>query len=96
MLCVPNDGSETTTRLQHPYFGMHRFDWRSLEINPGGVEFNLTISAWVGLFAKTGLTIEDYLKLAAPAHAAGSPFGVSAEWAHSYPSEQVWILRKQK
>ena len=96
MLCVPNDGSETTTRLQRPYFGMHRFDWRSLEIDPGGVEFNLTISAWVGLFAKTGFTIEDYLELAAPAHAAGAPFGVSAEWAHSYPSEQVWILRKQK
>jgi len=60
------------------------------------VEFNLTISAWVGLFAKTGFTIEDYLELAAPAHAAGAPFGVSAEWAHSYPSEQVWFLRKQK
>ena len=26
MLCVPADGSETTARLERPYFDMHRFD----------------------------------------------------------------------
>ena len=94
MLCVPTDGSETTTQLERPYFGMHRFDWRSVELDPGGVEFNLTISAWVQLFSATGFVVENYLELAAPAHANGSPFGVSAAWAQRYPSEQVWMLRK--
>jgi len=95
MLCVPADGSDTTTRLERPYFGMHRFDWRTVEVDPGGVEFNLTISAWIRLFSQTGFIVENYLELAAPSDAQGSPFGVSAEWARSYPSEQVWMLRKQ-
>ena len=95
MLCVPADGSETTSRLERPYFGMHRFDWRTVEADPGGVEFNLTISAWIQLFSQTGFIVENYLEQIAPSDAQGSPFGVSAEWARSYPSEQVWMLRKQ-
>ncbi len=95
MLCVPADGSETTSRLERSYFGMHRFDWRTVEVDPGGVEFNLTISAWIQLFSQTGFIVENYLELTAPSDAQGSPFGVSAEWARSYPSEQVWMLRKQ-
>ncbi len=94
MLCVPADGSETTTQLERPYFGMHCFDWRHVEVDPGGVEFNLTISAWIQLFSDTGFVVENYLELAAPAGSDGSPFGVSAEWSQRYPSEQVWMLRK--
>ena len=95
MLCVPTDGSETTARLKRPYFGMHRFDWRAVEVDPGGIEFNLPISAWIKLFSEKGFAIEDNLELVAPGDAQRFPFGVSAEWARSYPSEQVWMLRKQ-
>ncbi len=69
MLCVPTDGSETTARLKRPYFGMHRFDWRAVEVDPGGIEFNLPISAWIRLFPETGFAIEDYLELVAPVDA---------------------------
>ena len=76
-------------RLGRLYFGMHRFDWRAVEVDPGGIEFNLPISAWIRLFPETGFAIEDYLELVAPGEAQGSPFGVSTEWARIYPSELV-------
>ena len=91
MLCKPEDGSGTTARLERPYFDMHLFDWRAVDLDPGGIEFNLPISAWIRLFSETGFAIEDYLELGAPRDAHGYPSIVSAEWARSYPSEQVWI-----
>ena len=83
MLCKPEDGSGTTARLERPYFDMHLFDWRAVDLDPGGIEFNLPISAWIRLFSETGFAIEDYLELVAPREAQGSPLGVSAEWARN-------------
>ena len=77
------------------YFGMHRLDWRNVEVDPGGIEFNLPISEWVSLFNQTGFAIKDYLELTAPTSAEGTRFGVPAEWARHFPGEQVWKLRKR-
>ena len=95
LLCVPQDGSDTTRQLARPYFGMHRLDWRNVEVDLGGIEFNLPISEWVSLFNQTGFAIEDYLELTAPTSAEGTRFGVPAEWARHFPGEQVWKLRKR-
>ena len=86
---MPAYDSETTARLERPYFVMHRFDWRAVEVDPGGIEFNLPILAWIRLFSEKGFAIEDNLELVAPGEAQGSPFGVSTEWARIYPSELV-------
>ncbi len=81
-----------TTTLMHPYFGMHRLDWDDGE-DPG-VGFNLTISDWIRLFRETGFEIVAYHELQAPEPGEEIRFYVSADWAHAYPSEQVWHLRK--
>ena len=94
IVCLSSDGEETTPRLQRPYFGLRRLDWRGIEIDPGGVEFNLPLSSWVRLFRETGFAIEDYREWPAPAHAGGKPFNVSSAWATDFPAEQAWILCK--
>lgn len=95
-LCSPIDGSiPITERLERDYFDLHRLDWTDAIDDPGGVEFNLPISKWVRLFHETGFEIVDYLELQAPQSGSEIPFAVTAEWAHRWPSEQVWKLRKR-
>ena len=88
-LCAPLDGSNADEQLHRPYFGMHRFDWTEVEVEPGGVEFNLTITDWFGLFRRSGFVIEDLVELQCPYDRDETPFFVSAHWAHRYPSELV-------
>ncbi len=100
LITTPLDGSNVGRELTRPYFGMHLADWRSVEHDPGGMEFNLTISDWIALFSAHGLTIERYLELQAPlGSGAGDAdevlFTASRGWAHEFPSEQVWVLRTE-
>ncbi len=94
LLTTPPSGAESETQLHRPWFGMHMFDWREVEIDPGGVEFNLPIAEWMRLFRDTGFEIIDYLELQAPAEATGSQFNSPADWSQKWPAEQVWKLRK--
>jgi SAM-dependent methyltransferase len=95
MVCQPTDGTTPAThRLERPYFGMHRLDWRDDE-DPGGIEFNLPISEWVALFHRTGFDVLDYRELRAPDPSAEVRYFASAAWSHHYPSEQIWKLRKR-
>ena len=95
MICSPTDGSTPVTdRLQRDYFSMHRFDWREVEYDPGGIEFNLAISHWFRLFRETGFQVMDFVELQAPLEATGTRFWVTADWAHRFPSEQVWRLQR--
>lgn len=94
-LCSPLDGSlPVGRRLERPYFGLHRLDWRNAVDEPGGIEFTLPFSRWVKLFRATGFEIVDFDELQAPSDAEGVRFGVEAEWARDFPSEHVWTVRK--
>lgn len=96
MVCLPRDGSvPCTDRLERPYFGMHRLDWSEVDNDPGGVEFNLPISGWFRLFRDTGFEIIDFVELQASVPGPDIHYFVTADWAHRYPSEQVWKLRKR-
>ncbi len=94
-ICAPADGSRVIDRLCRDYFGLHKLDWRSVEINPGGVEFNLPISGWFDLFRRTGFEVVDYCEIQAPETARENRFDVSVAWARRYPSEHVWKVRKR-
>ncbi|MEM6375010.1 MAG: class I SAM-dependent methyltransferase [Pseudomonadota bacterium] len=94
LLTTPADGSACTDKLHRPYRGMHLQDWREVPVDPGGIEFNLTMSGWVQLFAETGFAIIRYQELYAPEDAQGEEHGIPADWARDYPGEQVWHLRK--
>ena len=41
------------------------FDWREVEIDPGGVEFQLPASRWFRLFRDTGFEVIDFTQLLA-------------------------------
>lgn len=95
MMCSPVDGSlPIVEALQRPYFGLHELDWTEAVDEPGGIEFNLTISSWFALFQRTGFSVEAYYELQAPPMSEGSPFGTPAAWSKKFPSEQAWRLRK--
>jgi SAM-dependent methyltransferase len=95
LICTPLNGEPTSDKLHRDYFTLDKLDWREVEIDPGGVEFNLPISSWFQLFAETGFEILDYLELQAPERCTEDPFSVPAAWAKRFPSEQVWKLRKR-
>ncbi len=100
MLCSPMDGSvPITERLQRDYFTLHRLDWREAVDEPGGIEFNLPLSGWFRLFRDTGFDVVEFLEIQAPEpspeSAAEVRSFVTAGWAHRYPSEQAWVLRKR-
>jgi SAM-dependent methyltransferase len=93
MICTPRDGGDNDDRLHRSYFDLNRLDWTESEVDPGGIEFNLPISGWLRLFRETGFEVLDYLELQAPEGSADR-FGTPGEWAHSWPAEQAWKLRR--
>mgnify|MGYP003111889343 FL=1 len=93
LLCTPPDGSPTEPVLHRDWRGMHRFDWRTVEIDPGGVEFNLGFADWLRLFRDSGFVVEDHLELSIP-RSSEDRHGVTIEWARRFPVEQVWKLRR--
>jgi SAM-dependent methyltransferase len=95
MVATPLDGAKCDEGLHRPYFDMHILDWREVEYDPGGMEFNLTHSDWFRLFRDTGFEVLNYLELQAPKEELTDQFAISANWAKSWPAEQVWMLRKR-
>jgi len=95
-VCAPLDGSPVTERLERPYFGLGRLDWSDAEVEPGGIEFALTVSDWIALFRRVGFAVEDYREpRPEPGDDAEDRFFVTRGWARRFPSEQVWKLRKR-
>ena len=94
-VCSPLDGSlPITERLERPYFGMHRFDWRDAVDDPGGIEFNMPISDWFHLLGDTGFVVEDFIEVRAPQPGTEMRDFVTADWAHQWPAEMAWVVRK--
>lgn len=94
LICLPTSGAPCETTLHRPYRGMWGADWTQVELDPSGVCFNLTISAWMDLFAAIGFTVRKYQELFAPESETETRDFVPAEWAKKYPVEQVWHLEK--
>jgi len=92
--CSPPSGADVDAQLHRDYFGMHVQDWRTVEVDPGGVEFNLPVSGWFELFRKTGFQVVDYRELRPPDSVGDDRFAIPVGWARRWPSEQVWKLRK--
>ncbi|MEJ2288303.1 MAG: class I SAM-dependent methyltransferase [Deinococcales bacterium] len=93
-VCSPIDGSPVGHELVRPYFDMHRTDWTEVEVDPGGIEFNLSVSNWFDLFREVGFEVEGYLEPRPPQDAEDRASFVDLAWARAWPSEQVWKLRK--
>src|SRR5439155_12201575 len=81
------------TELRRDYFGMHRFDWP----DTGEAEFGLGYGDWIRLLRSNGFEVERLVELQAPPGAT-TRFDdhVTPEWAHKWPSEEIWVARKSK
>ena len=90
-LCVREDDSPATDRLLRNSFGLHRLEWA----DTGTVEFALPIGEWIRLFRAIGFELLDLIELRAPLGASTSCTYLTPEWAHRWPSEEIWALRKR-
>jgi len=93
-ICTPLSGASCEPTLHRSYFDLYRLDWRNVPIEPGGVEFNLPVSAWLRLFRATGFELLDYLELQMPKDAPDR-FSTPGAWAHRWPAEQEVKLRRR-
>lgn len=95
-LASPLDGSlPVTERFERAWFGQTQFDWRGAADLPGGIEFVLSAPGWVRALRSAGFEIVHHEEIAAPAGATGTKFGIPAEWARRWPSEQTWgVIRR--
>ncbi len=80
--------------LRQAWFGMHRIDWSEPD-GSTGTEFNLPTGEWWRLFDRVGFDVVDYHELRSPQGGSEVKFYTTADWARSYPTEQVWKLRKR-
>ena len=91
VLCDPGgDDGVVGERLQRDYFGLERLTWT----DDGSIEFALPAGEWIRLFRASGFEVLDLLELRAPAGAVSSEKYLTAAWAHRWPSEEIWRLRK--
>jgi len=89
-LCAPDGPGAADARLVRDYFGLHRLEWS----DDDSVNFTLPVGEWIRLFRAHDLTILDLLELRAPADGVTRYPYVTAAWAHRWPSEEIWRLRK--
>jgi len=76
--------------LQRPYLGMHTTTWLD---SPGETEFHLPHGVWIELLRESGFVVERLLELGAPPGAVSRYPWASAEFAASWPTEEVWHAR---
>jgi SAM-dependent methyltransferase len=92
MLCVPDVG-QVEERLHRPLFGMYRLDWPD---NEGAVEFHLPPGELIDVLRANGFEIERLVELQAPKDAKTHDFYdyVTADWARTWPAEEIWVACK--
>ena len=91
MICFPvgDPDAPITRTLQSPYFGARMFDW-----GDGTIDFQIPHGEWIRLFRANGFEIEDLIEVPAPADATTTYDYVDLEWAHRWPTEEIWKVRK--
>jgi SAM-dependent methyltransferase len=91
MLCALDDEDATSDRLQRAQRGMHKIEW-----SDGSVDFHLGHGEMFELLRGTGFDIERLIELYAPDGAQTHEYysHVTADWARSWPPEEIWAARK--
>jgi SAM-dependent methyltransferase len=91
-LCAPDSDDPAGDRLVRGYFDLHRLEWS----DDHSVNFSLGIGRLIRLFRAQGFEIVDCVELQAPAdRTTRFPF-VTTAWAHQWPSEEIWRVRKAR
>ncbi len=91
-LCSPPGADDPVgDRLLRPLFGMHRFEW----LDDESINFTLPHGRLIALLRESGFELEELRELQAPIDATTRYPWIDAEWAHRWPSEEVWKARKR-
>jgi SAM-dependent methyltransferase len=88
-ICFNPAVGTVTDRLAGDYFGLSGFE------DGESVEYQRPYGAWIRLFRAHSLFVEDLVELQAPSDPTTtySDF-VPGPWAHRWPAEHIWKLRK--
>ena len=90
-LCCPDDdSSRNETQLLRPYLDLYRLPWS----DPPTIEFQLPHGKWIELLRNHGFVIERLLEIGAPENGVSRYEWADADWAQSWPTEEVWFARK--
>jgi SAM-dependent methyltransferase len=90
LTCTPLDGSPVADQLVRDYFSRFR-----VEFEPdGAVEFHLTNGQWIALLRSAGFVIDALVEVQPDLEAQPRFALVSSEWAHRWPSEEIWVAHK--
>jgi SAM-dependent methyltransferase len=91
MLCMPDDERPATAEMIRPLRGLHRLEWS----DDDSVNFALSHGDWIRLLRANRFAVGDLVELW-PAEDATTTFPyVTREWARQWPSEEVWIARRE-
>jgi ubiquinone/menaquinone biosynthesis C-methylase UbiE len=96
MLCTPDEpegvveDTPTTTCLERPLFGMHRFAW-----NDNSTEFHISHGEMIRLLRDSGFEILDLVEIQPAPDATTTYPWITIEWARQWPCEEVWKVRKR-
>ena len=85
-LCTRPDAPASTSLLR-PQFGLRRMDASS------AVEFTLPHGETLRLLRSCGFIVEDLIEIQAPSPAHRDYAEVTGDWAHRWPSEEIWKAR---
>jgi SAM-dependent methyltransferase len=92
MLCSNDDENiPASPALVRDYFGMHRFEFPD---GDGAVEFHLGYGDWIRLFKANSFEIDNLIELRPKEGAETRYTYVRSDWARRWPSEEVWVARK--
>jgi len=91
MLCMPDEERPATNELVRPLRGLHRLEWSDDQ----SVNFALGYGDWIRLLRSSGFTIENLVEVW-PAEGATTTFPyVTLDWARKWPTEEIWIARRE-
>jgi SAM-dependent methyltransferase len=91
MAATPTDGSPAGDRLVRDYFAERRVVFEG----DGAIEFHATHSEWLQMLRAEGLVLEKVIETRPQPHAKPRFEFASVHWARRWPSEEIWIARKQ-
>jgi SAM-dependent methyltransferase len=91
MLCMPDEERPATNELVRPLRGLHRLEWS----DDDSVNFALSHGGWISVLRKSGFAVESLVELW-PADDATTTFPyVTLDWARQWPTEEVWVARRE-
>lgn len=94
ILCAPDEEAPPGRMLLRAQRGLGRMEW------PGepGVEWHLPHGELFRLLRRSGFDVVDLVELYAPDGAIDHEYYVafSADWARSWPAEEIWVAAKPR